>query len=231
MPSSRYENRKKVRRTEYLSSIPHRFYIFCEGTQTEPLYFKGFASAIRLNPIYKNLIHIEVIGVGADTIRVMQAAEKYVRDESITNANVWCVYDKDNFPAHHFNAVSETAQNLNSKFSNVNFSVAWSNQCIEYWFILHFAFYTSDNDRKYYRQFLHKKFAKLGWTRYEKNNEELFSILTRYGNPKKAIQYAEDRILEFKDQSDSATVPGTKVFLLVRELANYLPEDIKIKYL
>ena len=40
MPAS--QNRKKKRKTEHIEEATERIYIFCEGEQTEPLYFKGF---------------------------------------------------------------------------------------------------------------------------------------------------------------------------------------------
>jgi hypothetical protein len=44
---------------------------------------------------------------------------------------VWCVFDKDQFPANDFNnAITIAAAN--------NFGVAYSNQAFEYWLILHF---------------------------------------------------------------------------------------------
>ncbi len=33
---------RKQRRKEYLEQKEYRYYIFCEGQQTEPLYFEGF---------------------------------------------------------------------------------------------------------------------------------------------------------------------------------------------
>lgn len=127
--------------------------------------------------------------------------------------------------------MSKKAETLNLQQNEVVYHVAWSNQCIEYWFILHFAYYDSDNDRKYYRQFLHNKFKELGWTRYEKNNSELFEIMTKKGNPKQAIKWAQKRINECDGLTDTDSAPATKVYLLVQELAKYLPEEIKNKYI
>lgn len=224
-------NRKKARKVEHIEPASEKFYIFCEGAQTEPLYFRGFENAIKSNAIYKNLVHVHVEGVGAETLRVIYAAEEYVRQNKIVNANIWCVYDKDSFPKEDFNAVSQRAETLNTQQNKVRYYVAWSNQCIEYWFILHFAYYYADNSRKDYRRFLHTKFKELGWTRYEKNNEELFSIMTDKGNPKQAIKHAERRLVDLKGKSDTACVPATKVHLLVKELAKYLPDEIRVKYL
>lgn len=223
-------DRKKKRQTDHLDPGV-RIYIFCEGEQTEPLYFKGFENAIKSNPIYKNLVHIHIEGVGAETLRVIHHAEEYVRKNNIKDAHIWCVYDKDSFPTQDFNAVSQRAETLNSQQNKVTYHCAWSNQCIEYWFILNFANYAADNDRKDYRKFLHKKFKDLGWNRYEKNNDELFDIMTNKGDPKKAIMYAQRQLDEFKGKTDTQSVPATKVHLLVQELAKFLPSDIKSKYI
>lgn len=224
------QNRKRQRSVNTRIEGKH-FYIFCEGEKTEPKYFRGFERAIESNAVYKNLVHIRVEGVGAETIRVINTAEEYVNSNQIKNAHIWCVYDKDSFPKQDFNAVSERAKVLNSQQTSVEYHVAWSNQCIEYWFLLHFAYYVSDNDRAYYRTFLHREFKKLGWSKYEKNNDELFEIMTEKGNPKQAIRWAKQRIQECSGLTDTASAPATKVHLLVEELAQYLPEDIRVKYI
>ena len=45
---------KKKRRQEHLEKKKYRYYIFCEGEQTEPQYFVGFKRLIEDNPIYKD---------------------------------------------------------------------------------------------------------------------------------------------------------------------------------
>ncbi|MDD3278320.1 MAG: hypothetical protein PHG16_05470 [Lachnospiraceae bacterium] len=50
------EKWKKKRRKEYLEKKEHRYYIFCEGEQTEPQYFNGFKRLIEDNPIYKDMV-------------------------------------------------------------------------------------------------------------------------------------------------------------------------------
>ena len=231
MSPQKHQNRKHQRKIDYLSAIDKKYYIFCEGQQTEPLYFDAFKKAIKANPMYKNAVHVEVTGVGAETLRVIYYANDYVHQNKLKNAEIWCVYDKDSFHNQDFNAVSMYAETLNQEQEDVRYRVAWSNQCIEYWFILHFDWYTADNDRKYYRTYLHKKFAEFGYKRYEKNNPELFDILTKYGNPKQAIQYAKRRLSECSGCTDSDSVPATKVHLLVMSLAEYLPDDLKKQYI
>ena len=229
--SKKKHNRKKARKIEYLNSIENKYYIFCEGEKTEPLYFEAMKQVIRFNPIYKNVVFIEALGLGTETLRIINAAESYVKDNKIKDAHIWCVYDKDSFPDDDFNAVSIKANTLNESQKENKYHVAWSNQCIEYWFILHFALYSSDNDRKDYISFLNREFKKKGIGKYKKNSKDIFEILNKYGNPKLAIKYAERRLVDCSEHSDAESAPATKVHLLVRELAHFFPEDIKKKYL
>lgn len=231
MVSSPRHNRKKARQVDKYPAKEKSFYLFCEGERTEPNYFRGFKRAIQQHPMYKNLVHIEVEGVGVETLRVLKAAEEYVEENRIVNAEIWCVYDKDSFPAADFNAVAQRAATLNQKQSDVVYRVAWSNQCIEYWFILHFDQYDSDNDREYYRQYLNRKFSSLGLGRYKKNDEKIFEILMDKGNPKLAIRRAKKRIQDCHGCTDAESKPATKVYELVQELSVYLPDDIKSNYI
>lgn len=61
--------------------------------------------------------------------------------------------------------------------------------------------------------------------------DNIFDILLQYGNPKLAIRYAKRIIKENKGKTPAMIAPGTKVYELVEELAKYLPEDIKVKFL
>lgn len=231
-PSHNKNDWKKQRKADQLDQIESKYYIFCEGIQTEPNYFNGFKKCIERNSRYKNLVLIEIEGVGADTERVINHAVSYVNDNNIKNAQIWCVYDKDSFPPETFNNVSEMARNLNNDSqNNVNYYVGWSNQCIEYWFILHFNYYDSDNHRKYYKDNLNPCFKAKGLTKYKKNDPEIFNKLTFYGDPRLAIKHAKRRIDDCCGKNIADSSPATKVYELVEELAKYLPEEIKRRYI
>jgi len=144
------EKWKKKRRQEYLEMKQYRYYIFCEGQQTEPLYFMGFKKLIEDNPIYKDMVLIEIEPCQAETMRVIGMAERYVKKNKIQKGQIWCVYDKDSFPADDFNGVVNRAENLNKESSQLQYHTAWSNECIEFWFLLHYLntnryFATSDD--------------------------------------------------------------------------------------
>lgn len=222
---------KKKRRQEYLEMKQYRYYIFCEGQQTEPQYFAGFKKLIEENPIYKDMVLIEIEPCQAETMRVIGTAEDYVKKNKIKKGQIWCVYDKDSFPAEHFNGVVERAESLNKENSELQYYTAWSNECIEFWFLLHFAYYTSNNHRAEYITFLKDKFKELGNGKYQKNMKDIFAILLEYGNPKLAIRYAKRIINDGEGKTPTEIASGTKVYELVEELAKYLPEEIRERFL
>lgn len=80
---------RKQRRKEYLEKREYRYYIFCEGEQTEPLYFEGFKRLIEDNPIYKDMVLIEIEPCAAETMRVIGRAENYVRKYGIDRGKIW----------------------------------------------------------------------------------------------------------------------------------------------
>ena len=218
---------KKKRRQEYLEMKQYRYYIFCEGQQTEPNYFLGFENLIEENPIYKDMVLIEIEPCQAETMRVIGIAEDYVKKNEIQKGQVWCVYDKDSFPAEHFNGVEERANSLNKIKPELQYHAAWSNECIEFWFLLHFAYYTANNHRTEYISFLNDKFKELGIGKYQKNMNDIFTILMKYGNPKLAIRYAKRSIKDGAGKTPTEIAPGTKVYELVEKLAKYLPEEVQ----
>lgn len=221
---------KEKRRQDHLKKREFRYYIFCEGEQTEPNYFRGFKELIEDEPIYRDMVLIEIEPCAAETMRVIGKAEEYVRAKRIQKGQIWCVYDKDSFPAKDFNGVEERAKKLNKKNKDIQYHTAWSNECIEFWFILHFANYTSNNNRAEYAHFLNDKFRGVGIGKYEKNMRNIYDILLQYGSPKLAIRYGKQIINENFEKPSAMIAPGTKVYELVEELSKYLPEEIQKKF-
>ena len=224
---------KKRRRIEYLQKR-ESFYIFTEGQQTEPNYFQAFKKIIEQNPIYKSMIYIDIQPCQAETLRVLKNAEVYIKEHNIKSGSIWCVYDKDDFPNSDYNSVVYKILNLNNKQSEIQYHAIWSNQCFEFWYLLHFENYTSNTHRNQYYDFLNHKLMMYKLGKYEKNSTQMFDILLDYGNPKKAIRFAKNIIARNKQYEFSAPhkiAPGTKVYELVEALVQYFPEDIKTKFI
>lgn len=214
---------RKPRTIDKYETFEKTFYIFCEGTKTEPNYFEGIKKHIEKNPLYRNKILIEIEGVGANTFGILNYAIDYIAKNNITKADIWLVYDKDSFPANNFNGVDIKVQQLNKKQKDITYHTAWSNQCIEYWFILHFDYYASDNDRPYYSAYLDKKFKAIGYDRYKKNDPNIFKKLLEAGNYEQAIRFACKREKECAGLTPTQSTPATMVHKLVESLKKYFP--------
>src|SRR5207245_7644192 len=70
-----------------------RFLIVCEGERTEPNYFGSFR-------VPRDVVAIEVRGTGYNTVRLVRKAIQLKREDSENSyEQVWCVFDRDSFPA------------------------------------------------------------------------------------------------------------------------------------
>jgi len=173
-----------------------KFLIVCEGTQTEPNYFKGF----RVN----KTIEIVVRGEGADPLSLVERTCELRQKDEYTN--VWCVFDRDSFPPDQFN---EAIRHAHDK----DIHVAYSNEAFELWYLLHFAYHNAGIGRELYKQ---KLTACLGEP-YRKNDLEMYRRLESW--QPEAIRNAERLLAEYGDaHNPEKDNPCTMVHLLVQEL-------------
>lgn len=220
------------KRKEFIwETIENPIFIFCGGEQTEPNYFEGFKNIIENNAIYKNVVKIEIIKGSSDTIRILEYAINYIKNNNIKKCDVWCVFDKDDFLPRDFNNAIYKSEELNKSNEKIKYYITWSNECIELWFLLHFCYYTSSNGRKDYIDRLNDKFKELKIEKYAKNNKQIFNILLDYGNPKNAISNAKRLELMHIGKTPAESVPCTKVHNLVEALVKYLPDEIKERFI
>jgi hypothetical protein len=110
-----------------------RFLIVCEGTKTEPAYFR------ETKILDRSLIELELSAEGVPKTLVERAVrmkrEAAVRarsqkDENLNYDHVWCVFDVDEHPF-----VPEAKQQARAN----GIEVAVSNPCFELWALLHFS--------------------------------------------------------------------------------------------
>lgn len=225
MPGKKRGEWKQKRLQDHLK-IRESHFIFCEGEQTEPNYFERFKRLIEENPVYRNMVRIEIEPCASETTYIVEMAERYVKKNRIENGHIWCVYDKDSFPAERFNAAAERIEILNRQTGRLQYHAVWSNECIELWFLLHFANYTSNNHRTEYSAFLRERLGQ-----YKKNMSNIFNLLLDRGDPKLAIRYAKRLIAAEAGKPPAQIAPGTKVYELVEMLAAYLPEESRGHFL
>lgn len=207
-------NEKMMKRTKaLLDDIPPYTFIVSEGIKTEVAYITGFATAI--NQKYANFTTgdmIKIKGTGRNCQSLLDYARKVVDSEMPQASIVWLMYDKDDFPLDNFDNTQFSAeQRLDKRI----FKVAWSNESLELWFVLHFQDLNTNVGRDKYIEILQK------YCDYRKNDPNLFELMK--ANTDIAISRAKRQYETYpQDTPASQRCPATKVFELVAELKKYL---------
>jgi hypothetical protein len=195
--------RKKNVLTRSVKTLkPRKILIICEGTKTEPNYFKMF----KANPDVFDAIEIQ--GTGCNTVSLIREAIRKKNDANQKNEpyiETWCVFDKDDFSNDDFEkAINMAKQN--------QIKCAYSIEAFEIWYMLHFNYYETAFSRSQYKE----KLSELLKKTYLKNDPDMYVLLSK--RQSKAIQNARklfDRqcLLPLKERN-----PITTVFQLVERL-------------
>jgi hypothetical protein len=179
-----------------IREIKQRFLIVCEGAKTEPNYFKNFR-------VPKTVIDVK--GVGENPSRLVQSAIDLNAEADEEYDQVWCVFDRDDWPPQDFNNAIHKAENHNLK-------VAYSNEAFELWYVLHFEFLNTGIPRDDYI----KKMTKLLGKKYQKNSDTIYDELKN--RQATAIRNAEKLLASYNSLNQGQNNPSTTVHLLVKEL-------------
>jgi len=181
-----------------------RILIVCEGERTEPLYFKAF----RITSVK---VHVE--GTGRNTDSLVEYAFE-IADSARKSGNaydqVWCVFDKDRFPAQNFNRAFDLIRNKRK------FRIAYSNEAFELWYLLHFNYYYTGISRSQYKGML----TKLLGNKYEKNDPGMYQKLL--DRQTEAIRNARKLLESYPTFDPLQNNPSTTVTDLVEELNKYV---------
>lgn len=135
-----YHKRKqnRLQRNQKKKNINPYILIVCEGEETEPNYFEWYKLHC------KQAISVEILGCGKNTESLAKEAfkikNKTEKKKNIVFDQVWCVFDKDSFSDEAYNNAFQYCNNKKIK-------VAYSNECFELWYLLHFNFYNSAMSR------------------------------------------------------------------------------------
>lgn len=175
------------------------FRIVCGGTETEPNYFKSFR---------KLGVNVKVDGYAVCPSQLVAKAKREKRAGDYSQ--VWCVFDRDSgtFTSEDFNEAIKNAE-------QAGIQIAYSNECFELWYVLHFCYHQTASSCQDYINILHRH---LGCT-YSKTSKKMYEYLEEHGYQADAIQHAEKLLAQYdaslpRDQAN----PSTTVHHLVREL-------------
>lgn len=177
--------------------------IVCGGTQTEKLYFEAF-------PVHG----LRVIARAYDPVSLVRWAKEERAEEArrqrarAGQVETWCVFDFD--PGLH-GISPDCFQTALHAAEAAGIEVAWSNECFEVWFLLHFLNLEAAWTRAEYGARLS---AALGG-RYEKAMGLYDRLLP---HQPAALKHAERLLAERADDLPHRINPGTTVHRLVQRL-------------
>lgn len=203
--SKPWERKYTYRRSSgTIRHIRNRILILCEGKKTEPNYFSKFPVKID--------VKIDVEGSGKNTLSLVEEAIRIGKEAARRHKNynqIWCIFDRDSFPAENFNKAFTVAERNKIR-------IAYSNQCIELWFLLHYIFFDSAIDRKDYIV----KLSELMERKYEKNSDETYALLkSKQSTAIKNARQLSKRYLPCNPEKDN---PSTNVQELVEALNKFI---------
>ncbi len=195
-----------------------RVLIVCEGTKTEPEYFKMF----RIRPPVRQIVPR---GTGRNTKYLVEEAERIEKVEELNGVfdEVWCVFDRDGFKPDDYDNALEMIHSKNKGRAEDKYFAAYTNEAFELWFILHFEYLHTAVTRDDYK----KRLTVLLKRKYEKNKVELFRLVQKEGDEDEAIKRADELLKLYADDvPHSQRCPSTNVHKLVRRLRDWEKESL-----
>ena len=216
---ARKEKRSKApeldRRNTLQQEIHKRILIVGEGVNTEPSYFDRF-----------RIPGVKVVakGLGEGTRKLVNDVEGVREEEErklgVPFDEIWVAFDKDSF--------KDFEQAINEAYSK-GYQVAYSNQAIEYWFILHFKDHQgSAMPRSEYAKTLNELLKPFGIS-YDPDAKEITDEL--FGVMLKHLQTAFDRACKIYMDKHGRGCPTeesvTTIFQLIHAITDIITTEEK----
>jgi hypothetical protein len=212
----RQRRERELRRIQEIRAVHDLVLIICEGSKTEPNYFKALRAYLHLN---KEMIVIPDRLKGNDPLSLVKTAEAEFLKEQKKDPekqgydHVFVVFDKDSHASYNDALQKMTSM---SKKTNGKFEAIISIPCFEVWLLLHFEEATRpyaasgnnsicDNVIHDLKRYIHD---------YEKGSRGVFEAT--YPTVDKAIAFAQS--LEIRHKRDGTDNPLTKVHRLITYL-------------
>ena len=192
-----------------------RILLVCEDTKSSVYYFKRIQELLP-----SGVVSLCPRGTGRNTQSLINDVENVrQREERVIGARfdqVWVLFDKDSFSDAQFDNAIRSGETK-------GYRVAWSNECFELWYLLHFQEQSSSVGREKIYGGLE---AHLGVNHYRKLKGEAGKVIHRRmaedaEGRKHAIKRAK-RLDEEAQGAFHARNPSTRVYLLLEELDSWI---------
>jgi len=142
-PLNLRQHRSKVgltRVTAKLKAPGRRVLIVCEGSKTEPKYFKAIKRDLGISNADVKICGEEC---GSDPLSVFSYAQDICKEDDGFD-EVYCVFDKEGTEERRLNYVDTCARIKAKKVKKGRvFKAIGSVPCFEYWYLLHFRYTTA----------------------------------------------------------------------------------------
>ena len=213
----RRSNERVKRKEANRTMLSATWLMVTEGTKTEPNYFTKAVEDFNKNIQDDYKLNLVLKGMGMNTKSLVNATnlqisiDKY-NNKDIPYGKIFVVFDKDDFNPKEFDEAVKMCENN-------GYTALWSNQAIEFWFLLHFYYIDSKMSRKDYSKKLNEYFKEKGYNyNYKKNDEDIYDLLCKYGSLENARKYAEKIYNIHTNDKPSASESCTTVYEFFKAL-------------
>ena len=220
----RRQQERETRKEKIIKQKPNNWLVVCEGEKTEPNYFKAAVDEINKNIENEYKFKVNIVGLGKNTMFLVKSAEDIqnaidgYKSSVIPYGKIFVVFDKDSFDDTTFNKAIEMC------YKN-DYIPLWSNQAIEYWFLLHFNYIDVPMDRKVYAPKINEYFKNAGLNyKYAKNDKDIYNKLIKYGSLKNALSNAKNIHSKHLSDKPSNSESCTTVYKFFEEVNERLYE-------
>jgi RloB-like protein len=194
----------KRRNTRKPSTRPiRRYLIVCEDEKSAADYLRAF----KIPSEYAEVI---TEGGAGNTDSLVEKALA-IRERATYRGNpyvfVWCVFDRDSFPAANFNRSFDLVRQIN------DVEVIWANECFELWYLLHFCYRNTAISR---HELPNELSSYLG-LKYDKARTQIYDLLE--SKMETALRYAQQLEDSYDGQFNACEDnPSTNVHHLIKRL-------------
>ncbi len=191
-----------------------RHLIVCEDKKSFADYFRSFT----MPPEFAEVV---VEGGAGNTASVVEAALKLRRDKEKVGtpyAKIWCVFDRDPVAGTKVRQDDGIAKNFHKAFElaapHRDVEIIWANECLELWYLLHFAYQNTPIARKKIYERLSRPAPDGLGKEYDKADTSVFDALV--GKRETAKKNAK-RLLDSYDGAvkPAENNPSTNIHYLV----------------
>lgn len=183
-----------------------KFYLICEGKNTEPEYFNGLQRSQK-----SNIVELKIFPDEGSPSALLRYAKKLFsgrrrRFSFEKDDQIWILFDKDEHACFE-----ETIKKCNES----NIQAGFSNPCFEYWLVLHFQDHNSLDDGAA----IQKKLASLAKC-YDPRSGKHCDFSEFSETVQDAVKRATKNQELREGENDAYGRPSTSIHLLATELLN-----------